>query len=64
MESQLFRSKEYYERYNSTVCLIEPDHDEPFVINSNIQGDPDEMDTDVPVNTDTLAKLQIMFNFR
>jgi len=55
------RSKEYYEKYNSTVCLIEPDNDadrdEPFVINSNVRyndSDPDEMDVDIP---ETLTKL-------
>jgi hypothetical protein len=52
------RSKEYYEIYNSTVCLIEPDHDEPFVINSNVLGDPDEMDIDIPETLDIdLVKL-------
>ena len=57
------RSKEYYEKYNSTVCLIEPDNDEPFVINSNVRyndSDPDEMDIDIPetLDTETLSKLQ------
>lgn len=57
------RSKEYYERYNSTVCLIESDHDEPFVINSNVRyndSDPDEMDIYIPETLDieTLSKSQ------
>jgi hypothetical protein len=51
------RSKEYYERYNNTVCLIENefDHEDLFVINSNVLGDPDpdEMDVDMPETLNT-----------
>jgi len=58
------RSKEYYERYNNTECLIEHDNnqdEEPFIVNSNVRynnSDPDEMDVDTPINTDILEKLQ------
>lgn len=55
------RSKEYYERYNNTICLIEEDefdHEDKFVINSNVIGDPDEMDVDIPETLDIdLVKL-------
>lgn len=57
------RSKEYYEIYNNTECLIEPDND-PFIINSNVRcdDDPDEMDVDISetldTDTDTLGKLK------
>jgi len=49
------RNKEYYERYNNTICLIEPD-EEPFVINSNYHNDPDEMDIDIDIDIDVPNK--------
>lgn len=53
------RNKEYYEKYNNTICLIEHDNDEPFVINCDYL-EPNEMDIDneIESNTETLAKLQ------
>lgn len=51
------RNKEYYERYNSTICLIEQDLDnDEFVINCNLNNDPNEMDIDIEENT--IDKLQ------
>ena len=44
------RNKEYLERYNNTVCLIEQDydHEDEFVIRRNSDSDPDTMDIDMP----------------
>ena len=46
------RNKEYLERYNNTVCLIEQDydHEDDFVIQRNSDPDPDSdtMDIDIP----------------
>lgn len=52
------RNKEYLERYNSTVCLIEPDydHEDEFVIHNNNDDDMD-MDIDIPTNLDKMDNL-------
>jgi hypothetical protein len=44
------RNKEYLERYNNTVCLIEQDydHEDKFVIQRNSDPDSDTMDIDTP----------------
>lgn len=49
------RNKEYLERYNSTVCLIEQDydHEDEFVIHNN----DDDMDIDIPNNLDKMDNL-------
>lgn len=55
------RNKEYIERYNRTVCLIEQDydHEDKFVIhNDNDDDDYDDMDIDIlPNNLDKMDNL-------
>ena len=45
------RNKDYYERYNNTKCLIEDDL-EPFIVNSTVISDPNEMDIDNFIEND------------
>jgi hypothetical protein len=52
------RNKEYLERYNNTVCLIEQDydHEDEFVIHGSIHDNSDAMDIDTPnININNLC---------
>jgi hypothetical protein len=53
------RNKEYLERYNSTVCLIEPDydHEDEFIIHNNNDLMDMDIDVDIPNSLDKIDNL-------
>jgi hypothetical protein len=53
------RNKEYLERYNSTVCLIEPDydHEDEFIIHNQNNDNDNYMDIDMPNSLDKIDNL-------